>query len=90
MRFRVATIVMGIAAGLLWSLCIAAVWAPVDSKVLATARVMAGTLTILAVLCWMARALRDKAMLYCIDAAVASRRSAALATTLPLQVVRAR
>ena len=81
-----ASMIVTIAAAACWC---AALWGPLDPRAIIGAFAAAVTVTVGAVGCWLVAWLSGRAMLYLADAVVASRR-AALTTTAPLRVLRAR
>ena len=73
---------------ILWGVAVAAIWLPVDSRLVRPDAAAAATLTVLAGFRFMLRRqLRDPVVRRLADTVVASQRSA-LAKTVPLQVVR--
>lgn len=89
-RLRVAAISAAAIAGVLWVISVTAIWVPVDGQALANVRAMAATLSVLAALGWLAGGLRDRAVLYLVDRAAASRRAAQTEEEAPLRAARAR
>lgn len=84
---RAAALALSVLAAALWSLAGAATWAAFGPRAMPIESNAACAATVLAGVCWVARKMRDRDMVYLIDATVASRR-AALDRTVPLRAVR--
>lgn len=76
-NIRTVRTILLCASCMLWSIGIAGDWVRLLRRVDSLSLAAGSTATVCAVLCWLAISLRDRAMIYLIDAVVASRRAAA-------------